>query len=216
MIELENVWKRFESRQQGHRYILRGVHARIRRGDQVGILGRNGAGKSTLLRIFAGVEAPTRGRIRREMSISWPIGGGYGIQSSLTGIANARFIARLYGMPLQRTEEFVADFSELGPYFREPVRTYSSGMMSRLLMALSFAVDFDCYLVDEALSTGDARFANKCREVLEVRRANAAMLLVSHNAGHVKKYCKTAAILRNGMLEFYEDVDEAIAAYQGL
>ncbi|MBI0433047.1 ABC transporter ATP-binding protein [Roseomonas sp. KE0001] len=216
-IELENVWKSFEVRQgTARRHVLRGVNARITPGDHVGILGRNGAGKSTLLRILAGVERPTRGRVRRDLSMSWPIGGNYGIQSSLTGAANARFIARLYGTPLKRTEEFVEDFAELGPYFREPVRTYSSGMSSRLLMALSFAVNFDCYLVDEALSTGDARFANKCREVLDTRRAHAAMIIVSHNALHVKKYCKTAAILRNGMLEFYEDVDEAIAAYQGL
>jgi len=215
MLELHNVWKVFESR-HGHKEVLRGIHARFRRGQHVGILGRNGAGKSTLLRVLAGVEAPTRGYIRRSMSISWPLGGGYGIQGSLTGIANARFIARLYGMPLKQTEEFVADFSELGAYFHEPVKSYSSGMKSRLLMALSFAVDFECYLVDEALSTGDARFANKCLEVFEVRRKNAAMIMISHNASHVKRYCDTAAILRNGMLEFYEDVDEAIAAYQGL
>ena len=169
MLELHNVWKVFESR-YSHKEVLRGIHARFQRGQHVGILGRNGAGKSTLLRVLAGVEAPTRGYIRRSMSISWPLGGGYGIQGSLTGIANARFIARLYGMPLKRTEEFVADFSELGAYFHEPVKSYSSGMKSRLLMALSFAVDFECYLVDEALSTGDARFANKCLEVFEVRR----------------------------------------------
>lgn len=217
MIELENVWKGFEVRQgAARRDILRGVNARIHRGDHVGILGRNGAGKSTLLRILAGVERPSRGRVRRGMSMSWPIGGSYGIQTSLTGAANARFIARLYGTPVRQTEEFVEDFAELGAYFNEPVRTYSSGMSSRLLMALSFAVNFDCYLVDEALSTGDARFANKCREMLDTRLANAALIIVSHNAQHVKKYCDTAAILRNGILEFYEDVDEAIAAYQGL
>nr|WP_305123541.1 ATP-binding cassette domain-containing protein [Roseomonas sp. GC11] len=214
-MELENVWKVFETR-QGRKEVLRGAYARIRKGEHVGILGRNGAGKSTLMRVLAGVERPTRGRVRCSMSMSWPIGKSFGIQSSLTGEANARFIARVYGTPVQETVDFVEDFAELGPYFREPVRTYSSGMTSRLLMALSFSVDFECYLVDEALSTGDARFADKCRAALDLRRADAGILLVSHNAQHVKKYCDTAAILRNGMLEFYEDVDEAIAAYQGL
>lgn len=216
MIEMIDIWKNFESRKGAPHAILRGVHGRIRRGDHVGILGRNGSGKSTLMRILSGVETPTRGIIRREMSISWPIGGGYGLMTSASGAANARFIARLYGTPMKQTQDFVEEFSELGRFFYEPVNTYSSGMVSRLLMGMSFAVDFDCYLVDEALSTGDARFAAKCRHMLEVRRKNAAMILVSHNALHVRQYCDMAAILRNGMLEFYEDVDEAIAAYQGL
>ncbi|MDB5369624.1 MAG: putative ATP-binding protein BexA [Roseomonas sp.] len=217
MIEMIDVWKSFESQKSGRQnVILRGVHGRFRKGDHVGILGRNGSGKSTLMRLLSGVENPTRGSIRREMSISWPIGGGYGLQYQVSGASNARFIARLYGTPLQQTQDFVEEFSELGRYYYEPVHTYSSGMVSRLLMGLSFAVDFDCYLVDEALSTGDARFAAKCQHMLEVRRETAAMILVSHNAMHVRQYCDTAAILRNGMLEFYEDVDEAIAAYSGL
>ncbi|ONG57064.1 ATP-binding protein [Pseudoroseomonas deserti] len=215
MLELDNVWKSFETK-QGMKQVLRGANARIRRGEHVGILGRNGAGKSTLLKIIAGVERPTVGKVRCTMRMSWPLGGSFGIQTSLTGAANARFIARVYGTPVRETEEFVEDFSELGHYFREPVKTYSSGMTSRLMMALSFSVDFDCYLVDETLSTGDARFADKCRAVFDMRRANAGILMVSHNPLHVKKYCNSAAILRNGMLEFYEDVDEAITAYQGL
>ncbi|MBO1076012.1 ABC transporter ATP-binding protein [Roseomonas marmotae] len=217
MIEMIDVWKSFYSHKTGgQNIVLRGVHGRIRKGDHIGVLGRNGSGKSTLMRLLSGVENPTRGVIRREMSISWPIGGAYGLQVVASGAANARFIARLYGTPVQQTQDFVEEFAELGRYYYEPVHTYSSGMVSRLLMGLSFAVDFDCYLVDEALSTGDARFAAKCRHMLEVRRENAAMILVSHNAMHVRQYCDTAAILRNGMLEFYEDVDEAIAAYQGL
>ena len=215
MLELENVWKSFPSK-DGLRHVLRGIYVRVLPGQHVGILGRNGAGKSTLLKVLAGVEAPTSGTIRRTMSMSWPIGQAYGIQASLSGANNARFIARLYGTPLRQTEDFVREFSELGDYFYEPVRTYSSGMRSRLLMGLSFAVDFDCYLVDEAFSTGDARFAAKCKAVLEMRRQTAGMLMVSHSPQHVKMYCDTAAILRNGRLEFYEDVDEALAAYQGL
>ncbi|WP_043831720.1 ABC transporter ATP-binding protein [Muricoccus aerilatus] len=212
---LEDVWKSYPVR-GGRRDILRGISCTIDRGDQVGILGRNGAGKSTLMRVMAGVEAPTRGRVRREMSISWPLGSGFGLQASLTGADNARFIARIYGLDVAETLDFVQDFAEIGRYFFEPVRTYSSGMMSRLLMALSFSVKFDCYLVDEIISAGDQRFVARCQTMLEERLGNASLLMVSHFADHIRQYCRTAVVLRNGLLELYEDIDEGIAVYQSL
>ncbi|MBI0539146.1 ABC transporter ATP-binding protein [Roseomonas sp. KE2513] len=212
---LEDVWKSYPVR-GGRRDILRGISCTIDRGDQVGILGRNGAGKSTLMRVMAGVEAPTRGRVRREMSISWPLGSGFGLQASLSGADNARFIARIYGLDVAETLDFVQDFAEIGRYFFEPVRTYSSGMMSRLLMALSFSVKFDCYLVDEIISAGDQRFVARCQTMLEERLGNASLLMVSHFADHIRQYCRTAVVLRNGLLELYEDLDEGIAVYQSL
>ncbi|TPG58142.1 ABC transporter ATP-binding protein [Roseomonas nepalensis] len=212
---LEDVWKSYPMR-HGRRDILCGINATIRRGDAVGVLGRNGAGKSTLIRVMAGVEAPTRGRVRREMSISWPLGSGFGVQSSMSGADNARFIARIYGQDVRETLDFVQEFAELGPYFYEPVRTYSAGMMGRLLMGLSFSVKFDCYLVDETLSAGDSRFVERCRRMLEDRLGQASLLMVSHFADHIRQYCRTAVVLRNGLLEFYEDLDEGIAAYQRL
>ena len=212
---LEDVWKSYPVR-GGRRDILRGISCTIDRGDQVGILGRNGAGKSTLMRVMAGVEAPSRGRVRREMSISWPLGSGFGLQASLSGADNARFIARIYGMDVAETLDFVQDFAEIGRYFYEPVRSYSSGMMSRLLMALSFSVKFDCYLVDEIISAGDQRFVARCQTMLEERLGNASLLMVSHFADHIRQYCRTAVVLRNGLLELYEDIDEGIAVYQSL
>ena len=212
---LEDVWKSYPIR-GGRRDILRGITATIDRGDQVGILGRNGAGKSTLMRVMAGVEAPSRGRVRREMSISWPLGSGFGLQASLSGADNARFIARIYGLDVAETLDFVQDFAEIGRYFFEPVRTYSSGMMSRLLMALSFSVKFDCYLVDEIISAGDQRFVARCQNMLADRLGNASLLMVSHFADHIRQYCRTAVVLRNGLLELYEDLDEGIAVYQSL
>ena len=215
MLVLENVWKAYHTR-AGVKQVLQGVNMVVHPGDAVGILGRNGAGKSTLLRIFAGVEMPTVGRVWKDMSVSWPLASGIGVQSSLTGADNARFIARIYGIPVRQVLDYVQDFAELGPYFHEPVRTYSAGMMSRLLLGLSFAVDFDCYLVDEAVGAGDARFVDRTHQAMEERLSRSALLMVSHSPEQVRLFCRTAGVLRQGRLAFYEDVDEAIAAYQSL
>ena len=215
MLVLDDIWKSYPTR-SGMRSILEGVSATIRPGDAIGILGRNGAGKSTLLRILAGVEAPSAGRVHRGMNVSWPIASGFGVQASLSGADNARFIARIYGLPIPEVLAAVEDFAELGPYLREPVRNYSAGMMGRLLLGLSFAVDFDCYLVDEAVSAGDARFVDRAHEMLQERLSRAALLMVSHSADHLRRYCRTAAILHRGRLEFHEDLDEAIAVYSSL
>ncbi|MBW8270087.1 ABC transporter ATP-binding protein [Caldovatus aquaticus] len=212
-LELVNVRKSYPRRGGGVHEVLRGVNARIRRGEAVGILGRNGAGKSTLLRIVAGVERPSSGVVRRAMSISWPLGFGGAFQGALTGADNVRFIARIYGRPVQRTLEVVESFAELGEYLRMPFASYSSGMRARLAFAVSLAVDFDCYLVDEAIAPADARFAEKFRAAFAERARRSALILVTHSAATVRAYCTRAAILDGGTLTFYEDLDEALATY---
>ena len=179
-----------------------------------GILGRNGAGKTTLLRLIAGVEGPSRGSVERRMSVSWPLGYAGAMHYSISGADNARFIARIYGRPVAGTLEMVESFAELGEYFRMPVRTYSSGMIARLGFALSLAVDFDCYLVDEAIAAGDARFGDRYRKALQERRARSTLLLVSHQPETVRALCTSAAVLQDGRLTRYDDMDEAIAVYQ--
>jgi len=198
------------------REVLRGVNATFQVGDTVGILGRNGAGKSTLMRILAGVEKPTSGLVERNMSVSWPLGYSGGVHPMLTGADNARFVARIYGRPPQWTVDFVRDFAELDEEINSPVRTYSSGMTSRLSFALSLAVDFDCYLLDEVTSAGDARFNAKCRQALLSRRRRSALILVSHNADTVRSFCRHAAVLDGGRLFFHEDMDQAFHAYEQL
>jgi len=198
------------------REVLRGVDATFHIGDTVGILGRNGAGKSTLMRIMAGVEKPSSGMVERAMSVSWPLGYSGGVHPALTGADNARFIARIYGRPTDWTVDFVRDFAELAEEIHAPVRTYSSGMRSRLSFALSLAVDFDCYLLDEITSAGDARFNAKCQQALLSRRRRSALILVSHNAQTVRAFCRYAAVLNEGRLCFHEDLDEAFAAYEQL
>jgi capsular polysaccharide transport system ATP-binding protein len=212
MIRLHGVHKLFRTR-FGQREVLRGVDCTFRRGEAVGILGRNGAGKTTLLRLIAGVENPSRGSVERRMSVSWPLGYAGAMHYSISGADNARFIARIYDKPVAATLEMVESFAELGEYFRMPVRTYSSGMIARLGFALSLAVDFDCYLVDEAIAAGDARFGDRYRKALQERRARSTLLLVSHQPETVRALCTSAAVLQDGRLTRYDDLDEAIAAY---
>ncbi|MFM7419287.1 MAG: ABC transporter ATP-binding protein [Alphaproteobacteria bacterium] len=210
-LEMVNVHKASVTRGM-RREILRGANGFFARGERVGILGRNGSGKSTLVRLLGGVEAPTKGVIRRSMSISWPIGLAAGFQPMLSGADNARFIARIYGRPIRETVDFVEDFAELGEYMRMPMMTYSSGMRSRLSLAVSLAIDFDCYLVDEALAVGDTRFGRAFAERIE----RSGLILVSHSPAMVRKLCTRAAVLDQGQITFYDDIDEALATYHAL
>jgi capsular polysaccharide transport system ATP-binding protein len=212
MIRLEHVVKRYRVRNGTHR-VLNGVNLELRRGDRVGILGRNGAGKSTLIRLISGAELPTSGRISRTMSVSWPLAFGDAFQGSLTGTDNLRFICRIYGARFKETLPFVADFAELGPYLREPVKSYSSGMRARLAFAVSMAIEFDCFLIDEVIAVGDTRFHEKCRRELFEKRKDRALIMVSHEAHNIREHCSRACVLRDGHLTEFVDVDGAYAAY---
>jgi len=198
--------------QRRRRPVLKGVNAYFRAGEKVAVLGRNGAGKSTLVRVLGGVERPNRGLIRRTMSISWPLGQTAGFAPTLTGLDNVRFLSRIYGKPIQEMVDFVESLSELGDYLRMPINTYSGGMRSRIGLAMSLAIEFDCYLVDEALDISDNRFGR----IMAERLKTAGLILVTHSAHQVRTLCDRAAILDNGTLTFYDDIDEALATYNAL
>jgi capsular polysaccharide transport system ATP-binding protein len=215
MIILDRVCKSYETR-KGTRSILENASLTIERGQSVGILGRNGAGKTTILRMIGGVEMPSSGQIRRDMSVSWPMGFSGGFQASLTGAENTRFIARIYGVPIPSTLKSVNKFAELGDYFYVPVKTYSSGMMARLSFGISLAIEFDCYLIDEIIAVGDNSFRQKCSDALGARRANGTTIMVSHDMSILKQYCTSAAVLSNSKLTYYENFDEAARAYAAL
>ena len=215
MIEVVGVRKWYTTR-QGKHIVLDGVDLSVRPGEKVGILGRNGAGKSTLVRILSGVERPSAGQVRRDMSLSWPLAFSGGFQGSLTGQDNLKFICRVYGVDHLDKTDFVQDFAELGKYFREPVKNYSSGMRSRLAFAISLAIEFDCYLIDETLTVGDARFRDRCREELFEKRRDRAMVMASHDVAMVKKHCDRAYVLQNGQILGFEDINMAVDAYQNL
>lgn len=215
MIVCENITKVYHHAGM-RKKVLDDVSLTFQRGEKVGILGRNGAGKSTLIKLIGGVELPTSGRIRRKMSTSWPLGFGGGFQGSLTGLDNARFIARIYDREYREIRDFVNEFSELGQQLRMPVKTYSSGMRARLAFALSLAIDFECYLIDEIILVGDQNFQRKCHYELFERRADRTMLLASHDTHIIRETCQRVLLVAGGKATFYDDVDEGLAVYDQL
>lgn len=208
MIEFENVSKRYRIR-NFERTVFSKLDFTIEPGDSIGICGANGAGKSTLMRMIAGVEHPSTGRITRTMSTSWPIGYASCFQASLTGADNARFIARIYGQSEEGLIDYVEEFAQLGPYLHQPVQTYSAGMGARLAFGISLAIDFDCYLVDEITGAGDERFRVRCEEALLHRRDNATLIMVSHDPGTLRQYCRRGAVVYGGALVFFDTIEEA-------
>lgn len=210
LIDLEKVYHTGS----GPVRVLRDVNLIVQPGERVGILGRNGAGKSTMIRLISGAEMPTSGTVHRSMSVSWPLAFGGAFQGSLTGLDNVRFICRIYGVDPVETIAFVEEFSELGIYLREPVKTYSSGMRARLAFAISMAIEFDCFLIDEIVAVGDARFHAKCNYELFVKRGDRAMIIVSHNATYIREHCSRAAVLSGGELHHAGSLDEAFAFYE--
>jgi len=215
MIQLDRVFKFY--RTEGHvKIVLDHISAIFQSGVSYGILGVNGAGKSTMLRIIAGTELPNAGRVRRSVRVSWPLALASGFHPKMTGRENVKFVARIYGADIRKVIDFVEDFSELGDYLDIPVQTYSSGMMSRLAFGTSMAIEFDCYLIDEITAVGDAKFQARCRAAFNERRENADLLIVSHSIGTIKNYCDRGAVLVDGQLMMFENVEKAIEVYNRL
>lgn len=208
MIRLDHIHKVYPTR-AGDRVILKDISFEFNRGEKLGILGRNGAGKSTLVRLVSGAERPTFGEITRNMSVSWPLAFGGAFQNALTGLDNVRFISRIYKQESAKNIDFVAAFTELGVYLREPVRNYSQGMRARLAFAISMIIEFDCYLIDEISAVGDARFYEKCEAELFSKRHDRAMLIISHDFNYIKWHCQRFAVLNEGDLVFYPTFEEA-------
>lgn len=196
--------------------VFKDLDMTVRRGDRVALLGRNGAGKSTLIKLIGGVEMPTSGSVKRSMSVSWPLGFNGGFQGSLTGYDNVRFIARIYDREYLEIKDFVEEFTELGRQLKMPVKTYSSGMRARLAFALSLAIEFDCYLIDEIILVGDHNFQRKCHIELFEKRTDRAMILASHSLETVRRFCNHAFLLNNGEGISFNDVEQAVLEYEAL
>ncbi|WP_322042800.1 ABC transporter ATP-binding protein [Paraburkholderia sp. J67] len=212
MIELSDVSKHYRTR-DGTRTILDRVNLSVHAGERIGILGKNGSGKSTLIRLISGSEFANEGSVTRSMSVSWPLAFSGGMQGSLTGLDNLRFVCRVYGISHEGIIPFVEEFSELGAYLREPVKNYSNGMRARLSFAISMAIEFDCFLIDEVIAVGDARFHSKCSFELFEKRRDRAMILVSHDARVVRERCHRACVLQNGRLLNFGSINEAFHYY---
>jgi len=214
MIEVKNLYKRYHNH-HGSDWVLKDLNFTIPKGTSVGLIGRNGQGKSTLLSLIGGMDYPERGEIIRHCNVSWPIGLGGGFQGSLTGRQNTKFVARVHGAPdIQKIINYVEDFAEIGKAFDEPVRTYSSGMRSRLAFGLSLAFEFDVYLSDEATAVGDVIFRKKATQAFKDRVGKASIIMVSHAEGILKELCQAGIWLRDGQAIWYDDVNHALKDYK--
>ena len=213
MIEFRNVSKSFWTGIQ-RKVILDQASFRVEIGNSLGILAPNGTGKTTLINMMAGLEKPDEGEIIRTSRISFPLGFMGGVNSAHSAAENARFIARLYGMDADPVEAFCRYLVDIKEYFEMPIGTYSSGMRSRFTFALMLALEFDIYLIDEGMpSSTDVEFNKKAGAVLRQRLANATVVIVSHQAATLEKFCRTAAVLRNGQLYMFETLEEAKRLY---
>lgn len=212
MIHLNNIAKTYHTK-TGEKAVLLPTSLSIPSHEHIAILGRNGAGKSTLLRMIAGVEQPDQGEVVRTTRLSWPIGFGGALQPSLTGRQNVEFTARIHSVDTMMSLEYVREFSELGAYLDEPVKSYSSGMKAKLAFGLSLSIDFDCYLIDEAISTGDRWFREKAAKAFEERWQRSGVLFVSHNPNVVKRFCDKGLVLAEGRLVPFSNINDAVDFY---
>lgn len=215
MFELRNVTKSYLT-PNGRRYVFRNLSLAIPPGKNIGLIGRNGAGKSTLMRLLGGADVPDSGTIVTDRSISWPIGLTGGFQGSMSGRDNIKFVCRIYGATGEAMREkirYVQEFAEIGDWIDEPIKTYSSGMRSRVAFGLSMAFDFDYYLIDEVMSVGDAQFKRKCADVFREKLQKSNVVLVTHAMQEVEKLCDIVLLVRDGGIQVYEDVAEGIRAY---
>lgn len=215
MIRFENVCKSYRLT-HGRRVVFDNVNVTFPAGCRIGVLGINGAGKTTLLRLISGSEEPDRGRIVKRGRISFPMGFTGTFHPQYSARENIKFLARVYDMDTRELIDWIEDFAELGSYFDMPVGTYSAGMFSRLAFGTSFAFDFDVYLVDEGIETGDERFRKKCALAFSQRLKTASLILVSQNIHTIRAYCDSGAVLHDGRLTVYPTLDEAMNAYESL
>lgn len=216
MIEVIDVHKRYFTDHGKGPWVLNGVNFIIPTGCSVGLVGGNGAGKSTLLRIIGGVDYASRGEVRRHCNVSWPMGFGGGLQGSMTGRQNAKFVARIHGQghDLPRLLQKVQDFAEIGAAFDQPIKTYSSGMKSRLQFALSLAFDFDVYISDEVTATGDRAFKDKAAQAFKDKVGKASLIMVSHSEKTLQKFCQAGVWLHQGKAQWFDRIDDALQAYR--
>lgn len=215
MILVNDVFKRYHTNHGFGRWVLQGVNLTIPQGISVGLVGGNGAGKSTLLRLIGGADQPSRGTVERHCRVSWPMGFGGGLQGSLTGRQNAKFVCRVQGYEnIKDRLDYIESFADLGDYFNEPIKTYSSGMRSRLQFAMSLAFDFDIYISDEVTSTGDAAFRKKALTAFKKIADHSSIIMVSHGEGTLKQFCQAGIWLNKGEAFWFDDINDALKNYK--
>lgn len=213
MIAFEDVSKSFWTGRT-RKVILNRASFKVELGHSLGILAKNGTGKTTVINMMAGLEKPDEGRVIRTSRISFPLGFMGGITAKHSATENSRYIARLYGLDPDYVESFCRWLCALDDYFDLPIGKYSAGMRSRFSFALMLALEFDIYLIDEGMpSSTDVEFNRKAGQVLRQRLKNATVIVVSHQASTLEKFCRSAAVLRNGQLYMFDTLEEAKRLY---
>lgn len=215
MIEFQNITKGFWVNGT-YKPIIRDLNLRLPSGKSLALMGRNGAGKSTLLSIVAGTLRPDAGQVYSDGTISFTVGYAGSFHKEMTGEQNTRFVARIYGVDSDELCDFVESFAEIGEHFKMPVRTYSSGMKSRLAFGISMGIPFGTYLIDEATATGDAKFRRKSKQIFRKRMETASAIMVSHSMSDIRNFCDAGLILNDGQIEVYDNVEDAIRRHQEL
>lgn len=235
MMRVTGISKRFKSyqspadrlkeivfRKKYHRDIvaLEDISFEVQEGETLGIVGQNGAGKSTILKILSGILLPDTGSIEIDGKITGLLELGTGFNPELTGIENIYMNGTFLGMSRAEIDEKKADmmdFAELGEFIYEPIRTYSSGMLMRLAFSIAIHAEPKCFLVDEALSVGDAYFQQKCmRKILEFKNKGGSIIFVSHDMNAVKTLCDSAILLDKGRVLDYSDPKTIVDYYYGM
>lgn len=182
----------------------------------VAIMGRNGVGKSTLMRLLAGAEMPDSGHIYRGIEVSWPLGFSGGLNGSMTGLENIRFVARIYNKNINDVVDYVKDFSELGASLKLPIRTYSNGMRAKLAFGLSMAIDFDIYLIDEVTAAGDPTFRKRTESVFQTKLNDSRVIMISHSEATIKSFCDCGLLMSDEGIFFFDKIEDLLKEYKSL
>lgn len=205
-------WRKFYK----EHWVLRDITFNIQRGECVGIIGRNGAGKTTLLQILCGITTPTHGRVEVEGRLAPILALGAGFDYELTGSENALIGGAILGLKkaeiLDRMDS-IAAFADIGDFFYQPLKMYSSGMSARLAFAICAHADADILIVDEALSVGDGSFGAKCDAFIKDFAANGTILVVSHSLGTLKQLCQRLIWIDEGRVRMIGTPDDVIPIY---
>lgn len=216
MIIFEDVHKYHKANDGSSQWILQGASFKIPPKVSVGLVGDCGKSKSILLRLIGGIDTVTHGKIERKVRVSWPMGFAGGLDNTLTGRQNARFIYRIHGytQDIENRLDYIQDFSELGVSFDKPIKSYTQNMRNQLLFSLFIASDFDVYISDIGLGAGgDKAFRNKATEALKKLTDNAGLFMIA-NGPVLRQFCHAGIWLHEGQAHWFDDIGEALKNYK--